>query len=227
MLTELVDLIVPPACISCGEPEFSGRVICAGCACGMNRLIGPSCARCATPSNEKMHGCSQCQRYNWVQDSVAAAVAYEGPARKLVASLKSRRSCQVAEFMAGYMDTAMIRTPDIRVVVPVPASKRRIHKFGFSQSELLTTALSAKLGIPSISNLLQRCQSERQVGLAKGERLENASKTFAMNISIDPPEDVLVVDDVITTCATMASCASVLKSGGVRTVHCVAFARTL
>ena len=227
LLTELVDLIVPPACVSCYEPDFSDGVICTVCAGRMNRLRGPSCTRCATPSNEKMHGCSQCRRYNWVQDSVTAAFAYDGSTRKLITSLKSRRSCEVAEFMASYMETALAQMPDIQVAVPVPTSHRRMRKFGYSQSELLSTALSAKIGIPSASNLLKRGDSQRQVGLARRERLEHASKTFSMNISIDPPEDVLLVDDVITTCATMASCASALKSGGVRTVHCIAFARTL
>ncbi len=227
LLTELVDLIAPPACISCGEPEFSDGVLCAGCASRLNRMRGPLCTRCATPSYKKMHGCSHCRSHDWVQDSVAAAFVYDGPARKLVAALKSRRSWEVAEFMAGHMEMALIPMSDIQVVVPVPASNRRRRKFGFSQSKLLATALSVKLGIPCADNLLKRCESARQVGLARGERLENASKTFAMNISNDPPEYVLLVDDVVTTCATVASCASVLKRGGVRTVHCIAFARTL
>ncbi len=225
LFNQVAHLVAPPTCYCCGEPELSGVVLCSGCEQRLHKLHGPKCTRCAYPSAVETHGCPRCEGFDWGQDSVTAAVAYDGAARALVAAFKSRRSVETARFMAKLMGRSLPDRLDVEAVVPVPESAKRKRKYGFNQAELLAAALAADVGIPR-RRILKRCASGRQVGLARAARLDNARGAFVTRSSYRPRR-VLLADDVITTCATMASCAGALKAAGVEEVHCIAFARTL
>lgn len=226
IISGLVNLIAPPSCIGCGEPEFSGAVLCRECKRSLHRLRGPACTRCAYPSAAETKGCRHCEGFDWGQDSVTATVAYDGGARALVSAFKSQRSVATAKLMAESMARSLPCRLDVDAVVPVPESSKRKQKYGFNQAGLLAAALGREMDIP-LHRILRRGHSGRQVGLAREARLDNVLDAFTTVHNVRMPEKVLLVDDVITTCATMAACAAALKGSGVKTVHCVAFARTL
>lgn len=226
IISGLVNLIAPPSCIGCGEPEFSGAALCSECTQRLHMLRGPACTRCAYPSAVKTIGCRHCEGFDRGQDSVTATVAYEGDARAVVAAFKSRRSFEVAKFMADLIARSLPDRLDVDAVVPVPESAKRKHRYGFNQADLLAAALGREMDIP-LRRILRRERSGRQVGLAREARFDNVRDAFSTQCGENLPKKVLLVDDVITTCATVASCAAVLKGSGVKKVHCAAFARTL
>ncbi len=204
-------MLLACCCIVCLEP---GPAICATCA-GKFRAASPF---------PQLPGF----------DSCSALVDYTGAARDAIVRLKYRNArrvlalfgCALAELIAASPSTRSTRstrshTPHADVVTWAPTSKQRRRDRGFDQAELLARAVARHLGLPCRS-LLARTNGPHQTGLTLAERLDGPSFRARGQVR----GSVLLVDDVITTGATMIAAAGALRAAGASAVHGVAAAHT-
>lgn len=156
-----------------------------------------------------------------------APVAYEGPARALVAGLKFRGALRVAEAMAAQIAAnAPRRSLREGTLVPVPLHPARRRKRGFNQAALLAEALSRRTGLPVLACLERSGPASTQVGRGRRERRRAIEGAVAVRPETPPPSSALLVDDVVTTGATLAACSAALSGGGSTSVRGLAYART-
>jgi predicted amidophosphoribosyltransferase len=153
---------------------------------------------------------------------VVWAARYEGVARDLVAALKFAKRVPVATVLAGAIAAALQGDPGAEAVVAVPPAPARRRRRGFDAAELIAAALGAQLGLP-VPALLRRANGPRQVGRRRADRLASPPRVEA----VAPPAAVLLVDDVLTTGATLAACATALGRAGASEVSAAVFARAL
>ena len=232
----LVDLLLPPACAICGcarsalEPEL----VCGTCWLRARELPRPRCHRCGHPydPSRPRAECAWCELLPPYVRSVRSAYALPGgQAELIVHALKYRGWPAVAVPMARRM--SLLRFPaDVEreraALVPVPLSKSRERERGYNQSFELAKALGYAWGIPVRTDFVARTRATvTQTRLTPGERRRNVSgafQTVADRASLSGLHLVLV-DDVVTTAATLNACASVLHSGGARILSYVTFGR--
>jgi ComF family protein len=158
-----------------------------------------------------------------------APVAYEGPARGLIRALKFKGATRAAGAMAAQIaanaPAGWLEPPT--ALVPVPLHPARQRKRGYNQAERLAAALAARTGLPLIDCLERAGPRGTQVGRDRVQRLSG----IAGNVRLaperaPPPRRAVLVDDVMTTGATLAACAAVLIEHGSAEVVAVAYART-
>ena len=142
-----------------------------------------------------------------------AAFAYVGPGREVLARLKYRNQRASVRWVASAMARAL--PPDLAVdaIAWAPTSPRRRHRRGFDQAELLARALGRETGL-SVASLLRRVDAAGQTGRSRRQRC--GAPVFAPRRP--PPKTVLIVDDVVTTGATLQAAATCLMKQGVRRV---------
>jgi ComF family protein len=157
-----------------------------------------------------------------------APLAYEGPARGVVRALKFKGATRAAAAMAaqivagappGFLDPAA-------ELVPVPLHPARARKRGYNQAERLAAAIAARTRLPLDDCLERAGPRATQVGRDRAQRLSGIPGTVRLAEQRAPPLRAVLVDDVITTGATLAACAAVLRQNGAREVVAVAYART-
>jgi predicted amidophosphoribosyltransferase len=152
------------------------------------------------------------------------AVAYDGPARPLVAGWKERGLRPLAREFAGLVVDVVPRPP-AEAVTFVPGDPERSLKRGQNAAEALARELGAAWELPVVRLLRRREPARPQRGLSREERRRNVRGSFAA--STIPPRHLALVDDVYTTGATVSSAATELRRAGACTIHVVTFARTV
>ena len=167
---------------------------------------------------------------DWLELADAACLL-ESPARELVHALKYQGWRDVGRFMgtemAGRAGEAARRAD---MIVPVPTSARNIRRRGYNQSAVIASALSAALDIPLLDCIRRQRQAGTQTALNPMQRRANVSGAFVMVERLAGRlEDrrLLLVDDVITTGATVLAATGVLALGNPRSIVAYAFARTV
>jgi ComF family protein len=217
----LLDLLLPRRCAACGGGE---HLLCASCRGALRRLQDPLCARCGAPTAWPVERCRECAGRRLPFASARAAVAYEGPARPLVAAWKERGLRPLAREFAGLVVDTVPRPP-IEVVTFVPGDPERSLKRGQNAAE----ALARELAIPwqlRVAALLRRTTpGRRQRGLSRPERRRNVRGSFTAVAA--PPARIGLVDDIYTTGATVSAAATELRRTGAREVYVITFARAV
>jgi ComF family protein len=187
-------------------------------------IFQTTCPSCDAPSRGL---CTRCRlRLAAVPSAgapggVRAAFRFEGPARQLVLALKYRNRRRVADALATQI-VHRVQLPTVHVVTWAPTNQRRSSRRGYDHAELLARALARRLGVPC-RRMLYRRHGPPQTGRSRVDRLHGPS--FRGRPS-DGGLNVLLVDDVVTTGATMAAAAAALRCAGVGEVCCVAAAAT-
>jgi ComF family protein len=191
----------PPLCWSCQAVAGRGRPLCDRCR-GKLRFVAP-----APPSAP-----------------VWAAVEYEGPARAMVGALKFRGALGLADPMAALI-AACAPVERLRgELVPVPLHPARRRKRGFNQAERLAHALGRRTGMAVRDCLLRGGSNLRQVGRDRAARLAGPAGSVTARGPV--PGSAVLVDDVMTTGATLTACATALRAAGSTEVNALVFART-
>ncbi len=213
----LLDLLLPPACLGCGR---SGALLCASC---LARFRAPSDPRdrFVAPDAGVVVG-----------DALllaVAAFAHEGPMRRAIAALKytgtSRLAAALADAAMPALRPVQLVAGPAAVLTPVPVHAERLAARGYNQAELLGRGLARRSGLP-LSSVLERTRpTTKQHRLNRVGRLNNLRGAFA--VTSRPPATVVLVDDIITTTATMEACASVLRDAGCTAVYGLAAAREI
>jgi predicted amidophosphoribosyltransferase len=156
--------------------------------------------------------------------SVRAAFLFEGPARRAVHRLKFAGWRDVARALSAAV-AACPDLPEADVITWVPLARRRLAERGYDQARALAVGLAGALGLPAVKLLRRRVATGPQARRTAEQRREALRGAF---VAIRrPPERVLLVDDVLTTGATVAACAQALVEGGGRDVLVAAAARAL
>ncbi len=182
------------------------------------------CAGCNQPGESLCNRCrfSLAAASSQVSDTgVMAALPFDGVARQVVHGLKYRNRRSVARLVAGLM-VRRLRLGAVDVVTWAPTSGARARRRGYDQAELLARAVAAELGVPC-RRLLYRSHGVEQTGHTRAERLRGpAFRARAAHSRLR----VLLIDDVVTTGATLAAARDALLQAGVGTVVCAAAAAT-
>src|SRR3954469_45029 len=200
----LLDVLVPPACVACSAWAGRAEPLCSTCR-GRMRWLG-----------------SQAVDGTW------APVAYEEPARSVVAALKFRGAWRVAHAMAAAVVAAAPAgwLDGDAVLVPVPLHPARRRTRGFNQAERLAAAVGERTGLPLRDVLARGGSRATQMGRGRAERLHALDGSVAVAPGATVPPRVVLVDDVVTTGATLAACRAALLAAGAVEVRAVAYART-
>lgn len=217
----LLDLVLPRRCVACGLGE---ELVCADCRARLRRLDGTLCARCGAPTAWPVARCRECAGRRLSYETARAAVAYDGPARPLVAGWKDRGLRPFAREFAGLV-TEVVPCPTAQVLTFVPGDPERSLKRGQNAAEALARELGPRWSLPVERLLTRREPARPQRGLSREERRRNVRNSFTAVVR--PPTRVAIVDDVYTTGATVAAAATELRRAGARSVHVVTFARTV
>lgn len=206
----LLDLLYPPRCGGCNEAGAGWW--CPSCAAKVHRLEPANSLRAITLTNDG------------TLDVISAAV-FAPPLREGIHRFKYESQPQLAEAFGTLMSEAWRASglhSDALVPVPLHASRRRER--GYNQSELLARVISRHSQVP-MHNWLKRIRhTEQQAHLGAHERVANVKDAFVAGSSVNGKQ-IALVDDVLTTGATLAECAAALKAAGASTVIAITLAR--
>lgn len=217
-LDAVTAVFAPYACLGCGN---EGPLLCKSCYGRLPPIAG-RCFHCLkpTPGNSS---CANCRQASGLY-VVMAAAAYDGVARELVWRLKFEGAQAAAKLMARQMVTLV---PDIgdAAIVPVPTATSRVRRRGYDQARLLARALSRQSGLPMLPLLARRGQ-HHQVGADRATRLAQLSGAFRVpHPVLAHDRHLILVDDVLTTGATLTAAAAALHATGARRVSALTFAQ--
>jgi predicted amidophosphoribosyltransferase len=234
----LVAALAPPACAACRAPLTGAHaVLCAHCRAQLPWLTDPRCPHCGLP-----RPCgTPCPAQGAAYAAAWAPLAHDGPARRLVATLKFGGALPVADLMAAQIAAtaprgllapvpAVSAAPTVSAkppaLVPVPLHPARRRARGFDQSERIAAALARRTGLPLAPCLRRDGAPTRQLGASRTARLRAAGR-LRIAVVDAPPRTAILVDDVHTTGATFEACARALRAAGCGHVMALAYARAL
>ncbi len=206
-----LDLFIPLRCAGCGR---LGQVWCHDCDQSLARLSGPLCPICG---GSRKHGatCRACRQAALTLRARSYA-RYQGPLLSAVLNLKYRPNRRMAAVMAGWL-AGIVRGDenDYQLVVPVPLGPSRQRRRGYNQAALISKALAAELHLDHLKHGLERVrETDSQVGLNPNTRRKNVERAFQSASDKVQDKAVILVDDVFTTGATLAACATALRQAG-------------
>ncbi len=171
--------------------------------------------------------CHSCAQEPHSLEGIISVVYYEGPIQNAVHLFKYRGRTAIASTLAELMASRILQNPfHFNGIIPVPLHPIRLRERGYNQSALLAKSLSRYLGVPVIEGALERIRYTRsQVGLSAQERRENVKGAFKADPAKIAGLDLILVDDVCTTGATLEECGFALKEAGAGRVWGVTLAR--
>lgn len=229
----LTDALYPPACVGCAEPTDSAQGLCAACWRDAVFIAGDVCERCGAPVADGAEAgdlCDGCLHAPPAFGRGRAAMVYDGAGRRLTLALKHGDRVDLARPMARWMlraGGALVREAD--VVAPVPLHWTRLARRRFNQAAELSRAVAGLAGVASAPDLLRRTRrTETQDGKTRAERHANLVGAFAVRESLRGRIEgarVLLVDDVMTTGATLSACADACRAAGAARIDALVFAR--
>jgi ComF family protein len=222
-VAKMAQLAFGGGCFLCrGAAE--GR-LCRACDADLPRLPALRCPRCALDSNAG-EVCGRCLARPPAFDATIAALAYEFPADVLVQALKFRGELALAPLLAGVLAARLPRGDRVDCLLPVPLSAARLRARGFNQSLEIARHVAAATGARLAPQLAERGRdTPPQAELALGERSGNVRGAFRCPQPLGGAA-VAVLDDVMTTGATLEELAATLKRAGASRVVNWVVART-
>ncbi len=239
----VLDFIFPRHCVSCGKINPTGEFehICPDCAKSIMQLNIPRCTLCSAPigifNMPNIHGCPQCSDRNLAFNKSLCLCSFNGAARDLVLELKYKTGIYTTYDMAkiakkneelkGYIHNA--------ILVPVPLHRIRLIHRKYNQSELIANMLSTTFpesNAKTIQILKRTHNTPTQTTFDKSKRATNIKNAFEIRknkqiLSLPKTANIILVDDVMTSGATLSECAKILKRNGFKNVSAFTFAKRL
>jgi len=220
LATALLELLYPPRCAACGE-DVDEEPFCAICGDAVDP-VPPGCARCGLPGPADLCGGCALSPPSFV--SLAAGGLFGGPLADAVHAFKYGERPALARPLGAWLAGRVEAPPGARVL-EVPLARRRRIARGYDQAALLADALARAWGAPRLRLALTRVrETPPQVGRSRDERRRNLAGAFEAHPAVSGL-DLVLVDDVVTTGATVDAAASALVRAGARSVRVVAIGR--
>lgn len=221
---------MPGQCLLCHQWQW--HAICQPCE-QVFAARQTRCQRCALPLSSEQAHCLICEDYPPEFDRAVTAVDYTSPWRALISDLKFKQNTALSKPLAALLAQqiqAQTHQPRPHWIIPAPLSNDRLRERGFNQSWLLAQALSKQLGIPTLPHALRRIkETPRMMTLQADERrhhIRNAFEIAPEHRRALAGRHVAVVDDVLTSGATLNEIALTLRPVGVRSISVWVVART-
>lgn len=221
---------LPTTCLLCGQ--WQAQPLCQACVDRWQRPV-PRCVRCAIALRGLAPDgvCPSCEDHSPEFDRAVAALDYVAPWMGVLSRLKFQEDTALARPLAGLMQQAIAQRPHrVDLIVPVPLSRPRLLERGYNQTWLLAQHLSTHLRHPARHDLLQRARhTERLMSLdaeARRSQIAGAFEVPEVALPHIQHRHIAVVDDVLTTGATLNEVAHTLLAAGARSVSAWVLART-
>lgn len=213
--------LFPESCPRCRGGTTAGY--CAGCATDFIRVDAP-CPRCGL--RVPVAACPRL-KLAWTVDAVIAPYAYAGALKQQLLALKFRAARNLGRALGLLVaDAVAKRGRSVDLLIPVPLHPRRLRERGYNQALEIGRGVRARVGVPLMPNGLHRASAgPAQTGLGAAARRTNLEEAFACRRAVLGLR-VALVDDVVTTGATINACARTLLDAGAATVEAWAVART-
>ncbi len=233
-LTAILNFIFPPRCYLCNKFLEGEDGLCFECLSKINFISKPRCEICGFPfefslssKNHKLL-CPNCIKKAPKFDKCISAVRYDEISKKIILPFKHCDKTLYAKFMAKLMNTVgheIISDSDI--IIPVPIHLSRMLKRKYNQASLIARLIAKQNNKTFMYyNLIRVVATQSQGHLSPAQRKKNVSSAFTIrHPELLKGKNVLLIDDVYTTGATVNECAKILKFCGVKKVYVLTFAR--
>ena len=220
-LDDVFGLLAPHMCIACG---VEGAVLCLECLKSAGQPIPSRCAGCRMLT-KNFQTCNACRRWLHAK-AVFVATSYEGIEEALLHRYKFDVARQAVRPLARMMsDALIINNIEYDLVVGIPTAPARVRARGFDNGKLLAQTVARNLNLP-YRHFLRRHTNKRQLGATRAQRITQMREEFyAISGANLKGKTVLLVDDVITTGATIAAATVALKAAGAKQVYVLVYAQ--
>jgi ComF family protein len=227
----VVNAILPPRCLACGATVESSGALCAACFSGFTFIAAPVCRVCGIPL-ELAHDddliCGGCLRERPDFNRARAVFVYDATSRGLLLAFKHGDRTDAGVHLARWMRRAghaLIETCD--VIVPVPLHRWRLLWRSYNQAALLANAVGKLAGKSTVPDALIRTRATPSQGhLSRNDRRRNVKDAFKVNrVRAIEGKKVLLIDDVLTTGATVEACTRALLAAGAQAVDVLVLGR--
>ena len=224
LVAQAVDLLFPPRCAGC---KAHGHDFCPACQNRLQRIEKPICGHCGRPLQAGSI-CGAC-RQGPPPLRMRSYALYQGGVIGALLALKYRPNRRLAGMMALWLADLLRQTRwAVDLLVPIPLGRDRLRHRGYNQTDLIARPLAAMIDCPLNPRALRRIRNTRsQVGLPPWERRRNVAGAFVADEKAVRGRKVLLIDDLITTGATMRACAQALHAAGAGEVYGLSIARAL
>ena len=226
-----LNLIYPLHCASCSAPlEAANKAgVCDKCLARIRPNPRPNCRKCGRAA-DSTRTCKECRTTKLYFNRAHSACLYEGPLKEIIHRFKYNGALVLAGPLSGLMIDFANNNPavleNIDLISYVPLGAKRLRKRTFNQSQLLAARLAKEFGLELCHALSKPRPTRNQNELSRDERLSNLEGAFTVRQEVNiTGMRILLVDDVMTTGATLSECAKVLKASGAKEVRCLTLAR--
>lgn len=226
LISGLINSIYPSACPICENPpdDLSHAPICSSCWSQIKRYDGPSCSICALPfASEYSRICGSCLKKSPPFSLTIHYGLYEGVLAEAISIFKFQGIRRLAQPLGRLLLSLDIPLTD--AIVPVPLTIKGLRRRGFNQSLLIARLIAQKMRVPLFMNTLFKIrETPPQIGLSARERKSNLKNAFTVAGDIKDKR-ILLIDDVMTTGATITECSRVLLKAGAKEILVITLAR--
>ena len=231
-----LNLLFPPQCGLCRAMIGENGGICSDCWQKINFISAPFCEICGYPHEYDMGDgaqCAACMANRPEFHGHRSVMHFDDASKRLIHDLKFYDKPLLVEMFARWLNRT---APDWlqqeqAILAPIPIHRWRLLKRKYNQSALLAKALEKQCQRPVMYDLLKRTKNRPpQASLTRKERLKNLSGAFQVSEKYKPQlkgRSVILIDDVMTTGATLNACAKQLKKAGAGRIFCLTLARTV
>lgn len=222
---EILDWVYPPDCGGCGQ---KGTRWCIDCSQSIIKIEPPICPICGNPNNNG-ELCLRCKSSKPFYTSMRSYAVYQGSIREAIHKLKYNHRMGLGEALARMMISSLeMLNWSLDIITSVPLGLVRFEERGYNQATLLAKPIALSQRLPfSPRILVRRRETRSQVGLTVLERQENMAGAFWADSKLAKGKNILIVDDVTTSGATINSCAKALIDAGASSVYGFSLARAV
>ena len=221
-----LDFLFPRRCVGCSR---EGDLLCYSCRQQLPKIMPPLCPRCGRTQSSGIL-CPSCVAWRAEIDSIRSPFRFEGLIREAIHQLKYRNLRALAVPLAQLLHDYLVASPvHGEVLVPVPLHPKRLRERGYNQSSLLTRELGKLINLPVVDDCLIRQKYAPPQARTSNvdERLSNVAGAFTCRDQRLKGKQILLVDDVSTSGATLDACAGALKAAGAASVRGLVLAREI
>jgi ComF family protein len=223
--TKIAQTLLPQRCLLCTVASGNAPV-CTACHDDLPRHTMPACPVCALPTPQG-EVCGQCLQHPPAFDATHSAFTYHFPMDALLKALKYRGLLNVADIVVTELSNTLQHQPPPDLLIPMPLHPQRLQERGFNQAVEISRKLAQLNNCNlSLDSVLRTRHGEPQASLPLKERAKNVKGVFAATQDLSG-KSVWIVDDIMTSGASLNELAKTLKKAGAVRVECCVAARTL